>query len=168
MRTLFAFAATTLVLVSVRSQVAWSQDLIPKVEYQAGHAGMDKKVKGSLVVSDSALQFLDETGHSLVTIPLAKITDVSSSIDRKEASVGSKIAFGVLARSRKEELITVTYETESTAEGVIFRTEKNMSAGAVAKIQFHMKRAGVPSAPDTATAVPHPPAPPVPGAPTSP
>jgi hypothetical protein len=146
------------------------QDVIPKVEYQAGHAGMDKKVKGSLVISDTDIKFLDEKGTPVITIPLANITDVSSSIDRKEASVGSKLAFGFLARSRKEELITVSFESSETAEGIIFKTDKNVSAGVVAKIQFHMKRAGVTPAATAAgpEEVKHPPAQPAPGAPTAP
>lgn len=146
------------------------QDWIPKVEYQAGHAGMDKEVEGSLVISDTSLTFLDKQGDPLIVILLSRITDVSSSIDRKEASVGSKLAFGFLAKSRKEELITVQYESEDTAEGVIFKTAKNMSAGTVAKINFHMKRAGMAPVADSSGArtVPHPPGSPSPGAPSQP
>jgi hypothetical protein len=168
MRTLCALIALT--LATGQSQSAMCQDVIAKVEYQAGHAGMDKRQKGSLVISDTTLRFVDEKGNTLITIPTARITSVSSSIDRKEASIGAKIALGFLAKSRKEELITVAYEAEQTAEGVIFKTEKNMSAGAVAKIQFHMKKAGVSPASDTTavTVVPHPPESAVTGSPTSP
>ncbi|MEP6572325.1 MAG: hypothetical protein ABJD11_06500 [Gemmatimonadota bacterium] len=163
---LFAVA----VLLAASAGALAAQDVVPKVEYQAGHAGMEKKVKGSLSLSDTDIKFLDETGAPVITIPLASITDVSSSVDRKEASVGSKIAFGFLAKSRKEELITVSFESSETAEGVIFKTDKNVSAGVVAKIQFHMKRAGV--GPATAGSSPepvrHPPAQPAPGSPTAP
>jgi len=170
MKALYTAVPVSLTLACVQSQPALCQDQISKVEYQDGHACMDKKMKGSLVLSDTTLQFLDEKGHSLIAIPMAGITNLSSSIDRKEASVGSKIAFGFLAKSRKEELITVAYTTEQTAEGIIFKTEKNMSAGTVAKIQFHMKKAGVPPVPDTTavTVVPHPPPSAVTGSPTSP
>ena len=164
------FEATALLLSLVAPSLAVAQDLIPKVEYQGGHAGMDDKVKGSLIVSDSTIKFVDEKGAVLVIIPITTITDVSSSIDRKEASVGSKIAFGFLARSRKEELVTVTYASTETAEGVVFKTEKNVSAGLVAKIQFHMKRAGAQPPTDSTAqkSVPHPPAAPAPGTPTQP
>ena len=165
-----AFEASALLLSLIAPSRAVAQDLVPKVEYQGGHAGMDDKVKGSLVISDSAMKFVDEKGAVLVTIALTTITDVSSSIDRKEASVGSKIAFGFLARSRKDEMVTVTYASTETAEGVVFKTEKNVSAGLVAKIQFHMKRAGAQTSTDSAThsTVPHPPASPAPGAPAAP
>jgi hypothetical protein len=151
-------------------QAVPGEDWVPKVEYQAGHAGMEEEVEGSLVISDTSLTFLGKTGNPLIAIPLSRITNVSSSIDRKEASVGSKLAFGFLAKSRKEELITVQYESEQTAEGIIFKTEKNMSAGTVAKINFHMKRAGVALAADSSGAkvIPHPAGPPSPGAPTQP
>jgi hypothetical protein len=153
-------AALALALAAIPAHPALGQDRIPKVEYQAGHAGMEKKVKGSLVISDAELQFLDEKGNTRLTIPMASITGVSSSIDRKEASLGAKLALGFFAKSRKEELVTVAYEVAETAEGVIFKTQKNMSAGAVAKIQFHLKKAGIAAAPDStaATIVPHAPA----------
>ena len=103
------------------------------MEYQAGHAGMEKKVKGSLVISDDEVQFLDEKGNTRITMPLTSITGVSSSVD-------------------KEELVRVAYEAVDTAEGVLFKTHKNASAGAVAKIQFHMKQLWVAVAPDSAGA----------------
>ncbi len=152
-------AAMTMTLASLSVTPGLAQDRIAKVEYQAGHAGMEKKMKGSLLISDADIQFLDEKGNVRITIPAASITGVTSSIDRKEASVGSKLAFGLFAKSRKEELVTVTYEAGETAEGVIFKTQKNMSAGTVAKIQFHLKKVGVAVAPDSSGAVmvPHPP-----------
>jgi hypothetical protein len=150
-------AAFAMILASLTAHPALAQDRIPKVEYQAGHAGMEKKVKGSLLITDAEVQFVDEKGALRITIPLASITTLSSSIDRKEASVGAKLALGFFAKSRKEELVTVAYEMDQTAEGVIFKTQKNMSAGAVAKIQFHLKKSGLAAASDTVTVVPHPP-----------
>ena len=142
---------------TVPKAVLLAQDVIPKIEYQAGHGGMDHKVKGSLLVSDSVVKFLDEKGAVLIVIPIKSIKGVSSSIDRKEASVGSKLAFGILAKSRKEELVMVSYESGETAEGLVFKTEKNMSAGLIAKLQFHIKRGGGPPPADSTTKVPHPP-----------
>jgi hypothetical protein len=152
-------AAMTMILASTSATSALCQDRIAKVEYQAGHAGMEKKMKGSLLISDTEIQFLDEKGNVRITIPTVSITGVTSSIDRKEASVGSKLVFGLFAKSRKEELVTVAYEAGETAEGVIFKTQKNISAGAVAKMQFHLKKSGVALAPDStgAVMVPHAP-----------
>ena len=124
-------AAIAITLAAIPAHQALGQDRIPKVEYQAGHAGMEKKVKGSLMISDDEVQFLDEKGNTRITMPLTSITAVSSSVD-------------------KEELVTVAYEAVQTAEGVIFKTQKNVSAGAVAKIQFHMKQSWVAVAPDSA------------------
>ena len=121
-------AAIAITLAAIPAHPALGQDRIPKVEYQAGHPGMEKKVKGSLVISDDEVQFLDEKGNTRITMPLTSITGVSSSVD-------------------KEELVRVAYEAVETAEGVIFKTQKNVSAGAVAKIQFHMKKSWVAVAP---------------------
>ncbi len=129
-------------LVAATPVLSHSQEMIPKIEYQGGHAGMDRKVKGTLLISDTDLQFLDAKGSQLIAIPLTEIRDVSSAIDRKDASVGAKLAIGFLAKSRKDELVTISFETEKTAEGVIFKTDKNVSAGLVAKIRFHMKKVG--------------------------
>ena len=128
-------AAIAITLAAIPAHPALGQDRIPKVEYQAGHAGMEKKVKGSLVISDDEVQFLDEKGNTRITMPLTSITGVSSSVD-------------------KEELVRVAYEAVETAESVILKTQKNVSAGAVAKIQFHMKKSWVAVAPDsTAVAI---------------
>ena len=128
-------AAIAITLAAIPAHPALGQDRIPKVEYQAGHAGMEKKVKGSLVISDDEVQFLDEKGNTRITMPMTSITGVSSSVD-------------------KEELVTVAYDAVETAEGVIFKTEKNVSAASVAKIQFHMKKLWVAVAPDsTAVAI---------------
>ncbi len=116
-----------------------AQDVIPKVEYLGGHAGMDKKVKGSLLITASEVRFLDEHGAPLITVPMRTITSVEAGIDRRDASVGSKLAFGILAKSRKDELVTLSYETSSNAEGLVFRTDRNMSASVVAKIRFRLK-----------------------------
>jgi hypothetical protein len=132
MRPLPAVIAIT--LAAMPAHPALGQDRIPKVEYQAGHAGMEKKLKGSLVISDDEVQFLDEKDSTRITMPITSITGVSSSVDKKE-------------------LVRVAYEAVDTAEGVIFKTQKNVSAGAVAKIQFHMKQSWVAVAPDSSAAI---------------
>jgi hypothetical protein len=67
-------------------------------------------------------------------MPITSITGVSSSVDKKE-------------------LVRVAYEAVDTAEGVIFKTQKNVSAGAVAKIQFHMKQSWAVAPDSTAVAI---------------
>jgi hypothetical protein len=126
-------AAIAIILAALPAHPALGQDRIPKVEYQAGHAGMEKKLKGSLVISDDEVQFLDEKDSTRIIMPLTSITGVSSSVE-------------------KEGLVTVAYEAVDTAEGVLFKTQKNASAGAVAKIQFHMRKLWVAVAPDSTAA----------------
>jgi hypothetical protein len=123
-------AAIAIILAALPAHPALGQDRIPKVEYQAGHAGMEKKVKGSLVISDDEVQFRDEKDSTRITMPMTSITGVSSSVDQ-------------------EGLVTVAYEAVDSAEGVLFKTQKNLSAGAVARIQFHMKKSWVAVAPDS-------------------
>ena len=123
-------ALIVITLAAIPAHPAMGQDRIPKVEYQAGHAGMEKKLKGSLVISDDEVQFRDEKDSTRITMPLTSITGVSSSVDKKE-------------------LVRVAFEAVDTAEGVIFETPKNVSAGAVAKIQSQMKKSWVAVAPDS-------------------
>jgi hypothetical protein len=123
-------AAIAITLAAIPAHPALGQDRIPKVEYQAGHAGMEKRVKGSLVISNDEVQFRDEKDSTRITMPITSITRVSS-------------------RAGKEELVRVAYEAVDTAEGVIFKTQKDVSPGAVARIQFHMKQSWVAVAPDS-------------------
>ena len=126
-------AAIAIILAALPAHPALGQDRIPKVEYQAGHAGMEKKVKGSLVISNDEVQFRDEKDSTRITMPITSITGVSSSVE-------------------KEGLVTVAYEAVDTAEGVLFKSQKNVSAGAVAKIRFHMKQLWVAVVPDSTAA----------------
>jgi hypothetical protein len=123
-------AAIAIILAALPAHPALGQDRIPKVEYQAGHAGMEKRVKGSLVISNDEVQFRDEKDSTRITMPMTSITGVSSSV-------------------HKAGLVRVAYEAVDTAEGVLFKTQKNASAGAVAKIQFHMRQSWVAVAPDS-------------------
>ena len=123
-------AAIAITLAAIPAHPALGQDRIPKVEYQAGHAGMEKKVKGSLVISNDEVQFRDQKDSTRITMPMTSITGVSSSVD-------------------KHGLVTVAYEAVDTTEGVILKTQKSLSAGAVAKIQSHMKQLWVAVAPDS-------------------
>ena len=126
-------AVIAIILAALPAHPALGQDRIPKVEYQAGHAGMEKKVKGSLVISNDEVQFLDEKDSTRITMPMTSITGASTSVDQAG-------------------LVTVAYEAVDTTEGVIFKTQKKVSAGAVATIQFHMKRLWVALAPDSTAA----------------
>lgn len=122
-----------------------AQDVIKKVRYKGGHAAWgEEEIRGILVIGDSILTFRqDNDKESTLDIPLRKVTDISSQTQRKEASVGSKLLFGGLARSRQEEFVAVSYDLPDNAEAIIFRFEPNTSAAALAKIKFRMRKLGV-------------------------
>jgi hypothetical protein len=127
-------------LAAPNSSAQTNQDRFLGVQYLAGHAGLDSKVAGHLLLTDDALVFTtsDTLETPIIITPLASITEVTSAVDRKEASVGSKIMFGFLARSRKEELVQVTTTVPTGAEGIVFQVRKNESVGIVAKIHYRM------------------------------
>jgi hypothetical protein len=77
------------------------------------------------------------------TIPLRSITDVSSSTQVRGPSTGSKIAFGLLAGDRKEEFVGLVYETATSAEAPIFKTQKAQASALEAKIRFRLKKLGI-------------------------
>lgn len=157
-----------------------AQEVFTKVRYKGGHPSFgDVEIRGVLVLEDSTLTFIegndenpcppaargervpckkasapDPDGRRLV-IPLASVTEIGSQTQRKEASVGSKLLFGGLARSRQEEFIAISYDLPDNAEAVVFRFEPNTSASALAKIKFRMRKLGVtpPAATDPGTAV---------------
>lgn len=127
------------------------------MEYISGRAGLDKKVKGTLVVADSELRFVDREGKTLIAIPMKIIKEVSNSIEQDPGSTGKKMLLGVFA-SKKEEFLYVTTETPEKAEGLVFKCKSKTSPGIITKIQFQMKKQAqatsapqAPSAPDTTT-----------------
>jgi hypothetical protein len=124
-----------------------AQEIIQKVRYQGGHAAWgEKEIRGAMAIGDTSLTFQDEDGTQGLTIPLRKVTDIGSQTQRKEASVGSKLLFGGLARSRQEEFLTITYDGTNDAEAVVFRFEPKTSANALAKIKFRLRKLGVAAA----------------------
>jgi hypothetical protein len=82
---------------------------------------------------------------------MATITQVERSTDIRDPSVGKKLLFGSLAGSRKQEFVTISTETESTAEAIIFKLKQNTGAAAVAKINFYRKKAGATVADDSSS-----------------
>ena len=57
--------------------------------------------------------------------------------------MGSKLALGLLAGDRKEELVGLVYESATSAEAPIFKTQKAQAAALEAKIRFRLKKLGV-------------------------
>ena len=146
--------------LALAASPAYAQDTFPDIEYISGHAGMQDKVKGVLVLDATELRFQGKDGQVLITIPLSGITEVGNQTDIRDASVGKKLLFGGLAGSRKQDFVQVTYETSQTAEGLVFKVKQGTSTGIVAKIKFAVKKAtGTPPATDTTKSHPAPPSP---------
>lgn len=131
---------------------AHAQDIVADVEYFGGKEKFDDKQKGILVLSAEGIRFAEKNGDKVFEIPMKTITQVERSTDIRDASVGKKLLFGSLAGSRKQEFLTISTETESTAEAVVFKLKQNTGAAAVAKINFYRKKAGMTVADDSTSA----------------
>ena len=127
-----------------------AQDLVPDVEYFTGKDSLPDKTKGVLMLSAEGVKFTTKDGALIFNIPMASITQVEKSTDIRDASVGKKLLFGNLAGSRKQEFITISTETSSSAEAIVFKLKQNTAAGAVAKINFYRKKAGASTPEDSA------------------
>ncbi|HWA58232.1 MAG TPA: hypothetical protein VG692_13315 [Gemmatimonadales bacterium] len=145
--------ATLLLVTATAAPRLAAQDIVADVEYFTGKGGFEEKQKGMLVLSAEGIKFADKNGGQIFDIPMVTITQVERSTDIRDASVGKKLLFGSLAGSRKQEFLTITTESESTAEAVVFKLKQNTGAAALAKINFYRKKAGatIPDAPDSAS-----------------
>jgi hypothetical protein len=126
-----------------------------EIEYVSGHEGFDLKKKGQMVVTAGGVEFFDNKGERIFTFPIATIQNAEHTRDIRDASVGKKLLFGGLAGDRKQDFLTLTIETDSNAEGVVFKAKQNAATGIAAKINFYVKksRAGAPP-PQVAKAAP--------------
>jgi hypothetical protein len=151
-RTSFVLLAC-LVTAFIVAHPLLAQDRIPKVRYKGGHEGWgEEEIRGILLIGDSTITFRDDDKRRSLEIPILKITDIGNQTQRKEASVGSKLLFGSLARSRQEEFLAISYELPDNAEAVVFRFEPNTSAAVLAKIKFRMKKLGMAPPPSSESA----------------
>lgn len=126
------------------------------VEYRGGLSGYKPPHTGWLVLADSALEYHEcwyfdctpKNGSRIrpdaqITIPWRKMVETAGAADRKGPGLAGKVAFGFLASGTRDELVTISYETESTAEAPVFRTKDNESAQLIAKIKFHLRKLGL-------------------------
>jgi hypothetical protein len=135
-----ALALLPAIALFTATRPAQAQDLFSDVEYISGHAGMDDKVKGVLLVGESEVKFTRKDGTVLMALPIAGITEVNNQTDVRDASVGKKLLFGGLAGSRKQDFVQITYETADLAEGLVFKVKQGTATGVVAKIKFAVKK----------------------------
>ena len=122
------------------SAVASAQDVYRDVEYISGKAGVEKKMKGTLVIDDSTITLQDRSSHSvMLSLSMSTIREISASNEVNTGSIGRKLLLGVFA-SHEEEFVTITTETATDAEGIVFKVGHKASAGVVAKIHYRLKR----------------------------
>lgn len=164
MRTFWALAAVASMAVTAHAQspLVVSRDgweAFPWVEYQGGDATQPTKRRGMLVLTDSTLSLHkcrfeycdDHRKHTelpfeekpLYTIQLRSIKEVTSSSQVRGPSAGSRLALGLLAGDRTEEMVGIVYESASSAEAPVFKTQKAQSAAVEAKLRFRLKKIGV-------------------------
>ncbi len=130
-----------LILVLGISAPASAQDMFPNVEYIGGKAGMEDQKKGTLLIGESDIKLVDKKGKALLSIPVQTITEVSNSTERKDAGLVKKAAFGIFAGSKREDFIVISTQTETDAEGLVFKVhEKNTAPGIVAKLRFRLSK----------------------------
>lgn len=132
------------------------------VRYIGGHAAYKPPHTGWLVLADSALEYHEcfvigcsknRDGRAIqdaaqMVIPYRKMTDVSGATERHGASVGSRFLLGSLASERRDESVTIAFDSETSAEAPVFQTKEHESAQLVAKIKFKLRKLGlIPSSP---------------------
>lgn len=140
-------------LLSLPLSPVSAQEIIEKVRYKGGHAGWgEREIRGTMILDDSTVTFEDRDGRRALTLPIVGITDIERQTQRKEASVGSKLLFGELARTRQEEFVTLSYETPDDAGAIVFRFEPHTSAGMVAKLRYRMRQLGMTPPPQLVSA----------------
>ncbi len=142
-----------LILLLIAAPLAAQDEAIPRVQYLGGISTLPKRLSGILVLSDSGAGLYpcarpgckrDAEGHYLATTPLLfvpyrQITDVTAETRPQEVTAGQRIFEGKKASDRSDDIVTVTYETSTTAEAAVFKTEPSQSKSVAAKIRFRMK-----------------------------
>jgi hypothetical protein len=112
-----------------------------ETEYVSGHEGFTQKKKGQLVVTADGVGFFDNKGQQVFAVPIRSIRNAEHNRDIRDPSVGKKLLFGALAGDRKQDFLTLTTETDSTAEGIVFKVKQNVATGIVAKVNFYARKA---------------------------
>jgi hypothetical protein len=118
----------------------------PDIEYITGKAGVNDKVKGSLVLDEKGIRFNDKKQHAVFSIPIEQVVKATQSREREEGSFGRKMALGIFA-SKNAEYLRVETRTPEGAEVLVFKTKKERSPGIAAKINVQRDNTKNPSTP---------------------
>ncbi len=130
--------------------------------YLGGMSALPKaQLYGMLILSDSGVSFhicknyctLDKNKQVVydsipaIFIPYAQMKEVAVSTQIKPSSGAARVAFGIMANDKREDMIGISYETPRRAESPVFSTPKAQSAAIEAQIRFLAKKAGSPIPP---------------------
>src|SRR5262245_20787305 len=125
--------------LALLATAALAGEAFKDTEYISGHTGFAKKLKGTLVIEESAVQLVGNDGRLLLEIPITQIVKATDSHEQNSGSFGRKMALGLVA-SKNEEFLTVETRSAENAEEVVFKTTQKTAAGIAAKINFHVSR----------------------------
>lgn len=141
-----SIAAAMLLLPALAGAVR-AQDTIPQVQYRGGSSTVKKRVSafGVIVLTDSALQFIayrDPNSTRLelkpmIVIPLDSLTDFSTAAGHRAAGADST------ATDEGVDLVTLVYDTETSAEAPVFKLTDNMGGALLAKIKVRLRKLGL-------------------------
>ena len=121
-----------------------AQEVYSDVEYISGHEGFPDRVKGRLSISETEVSFVGKKGTLLFAIPMARVGEVTSSVEENSGSFGRKLALGIFA-SKREEFVYLNWQDAAHAEAIVLKTKGKMSPGIVAKLKFYQGRASAPA-----------------------
>jgi len=127
-------------LVCLAALPALGQESYPGTEYVSGQAGFDKKIKGTLFVTETELRFTTDKGQPVFTVPMATVTDAKATREHEGGSIGRKVALGVFA-SKNVEYLEIATRTDQGATALVFKTKKKQSASMAEKIKFLAEKA---------------------------
>ncbi len=120
---------------------AFAQDSFPGTEYVSGKDGFPKKLKGTLVVTETEVRFTNDKGAPIFTVPMSSVTEAKASREHEEGSFGRKMALGVFA-SKNAEYLEIHTRSDKGAEGIVFKTKKKQSPTMAEKIMYYAEKTG--------------------------
>lgn len=127
-------------LLCLAALPALGQDLFPGSEYVSGQPGFDKKLKGTLVVTDTEIKFTTDKGQTVFAVPMKQVTDAKASREHEGGSFGRKVALGAFS-SKNIEYLEIDTKDDKGANAIVFKTPKKQSAAMAEKIKFHAEKA---------------------------
>jgi hypothetical protein len=149
--------STAMQVFAVAVLVSWchpagadAQERFPRVHYLAGRPELLKPTEVTLVLDDGELR-AEQTVYmnrgalvrTVFTIPLADIIAVGASLSKTDPLVMPGPS-GVSSPLTQEEYVTLTLRSGDRIEAVLFKVERQQSAGIAAKVEAAADRAQEP------------------------